>query len=74
MRLINRLLATLLIATATLIAGCEKPAPLPNEKSMTVTYATLDGCWQLTMWQGTPMAEDTQKPASAAVRQGIRPA
>ena len=59
MRLINRLLATLLIATATLIAGCEKPAPLPNEKSMAVTYATLDGSWQLTMWQGTPMAEDT---------------
>lgn len=59
MRLINRLLATLLIATATLIAGCEKPAPLPTDKPLAVTYAALDGCWQLTMWQGTPMAEDT---------------
>lgn len=59
MRLINRLLATLLIASATLIAGCEKPASQPTEKPMAVTYATLDGCWQLTKWQGEAMAEDT---------------
>ena len=26
---------------------------------MAVTYNTIDGCWQLTMWQGTPMADDT---------------
>lgn len=59
MRLINRLLATLLIASATLITGCEKPASQSTEKPMAVTYATLDGCWQLTKWQGEAMAEDT---------------
>ena len=59
MRLFYRLLATALIAATTFAVSCEKPAPLPNEKSMAVTYATLDGSWQLTMWQGTPMAEDT---------------
>ena len=59
MRLLNRLVAALTVVATLLAAGCEKPAPLPNEKSMAVTYATLDGSWQLTMWQGTPMAEDT---------------
>lgn len=59
MRLLNRLAATLLVVATTLIAGCEKPAPLPSEKHIAVTYAALDGCWQLTMWQGAPMAEET---------------
>lgn len=59
MRLLNRLAATLLVVATTLIAGCEKPAPLPSEKPIAVTYAALNGCWQLTMWQGAPMAEDT---------------
>lgn len=59
MRLINRLVATLLIVATTLIAGCEKPAPIPTEEKIAVTYAALDGCWQLTMWQGAPMAADT---------------
>ena len=59
MRLLNPLVAALTVVATLLAAGCEKPAPLPNEKSMAVTYATLDGSWQLTMWQGTPMAEDT---------------
>ena len=55
----NRLVAALTVVATLLAAGCEKPAPLPNEKSMAVTYATLDGSWQLTMWQGTELAEDT---------------
>ena len=59
MRLINRLVATLLVVATTLIAGCEKPAPIPTEEKIAVTYAALDGCWQLTMWQGAPMAADT---------------
>lgn len=59
MRLINRLVATLLIVATTLIAGCEKPAPIPSVEHIPVTNAALDGCWQLTMWQGAPMAADT---------------
>lgn len=59
MRLFYRLLAIALIAATTFAVSCEKPAPLPNEKSMAVTYATLDGSWQLTMWQGAAMAEET---------------
>ena len=59
MRLINRLVATLLIAATTLIAGCEKPAPMPTVEQTPVTYAAIDGCWQLTMWQGEPIADDT---------------
>ena len=59
MRLINRLLAVLLMATTLSLSSCEKPAPLPTEEPIAVTYSALDGCWQLTMWQGRPMAEDT---------------
>ena len=57
MRLLQRLVATLIVVAT--IAGCEKPAPLPTEEKIAVTYAALDGCWQLSMWQGVPMAEDT---------------
>ncbi len=57
MRLLNRLIATLIVVAT--IAGCEKPAPLPTQEKIAVTYAALDGCWQLSMWQGAPIAEDT---------------
>ena len=57
MRLLQRLVATLIVVAT--IAGCEKPAPLPTEEKIAVTYAALDGCWQLSMWQGAAMAEDT---------------
>ena len=57
MRLLQRIVATLIVVAT--IAGCEKPAPLPTEEKIAVTYAALDGCWQLSMWQGAPMAEDT---------------
>ena len=57
MRLLQRLVATLIVVAT--IAGCEKPAPLPTEEKIAVTYAALDGCWQLSMWQGASMAEDT---------------
>ena len=59
MRLINRLVATLFVVATLLIAGCEKPAPLPTEEVTPVTYMAIDGCWQLEMWQGRPIAEDT---------------
>ena len=57
MRLLQRIVATLIVVAT--IAGCEKPAPLPTEEKIAVTYAALDGCWRLSMWQGAPMAEDT---------------
>lgn len=57
MRLLNRLIATLIVVAT--IAGCEKPAPLPTQEKIAVTYAALNGCWQLSMWQGAPIAEDT---------------
>ena len=59
MRLINRLLATLLVAVTTLMASCERPAPIPTDESIAVTYTSLDGSWQLTMWQGAELAEET---------------
>lgn len=59
MKLINRLFATLIFVATLTMAGCEKPAPIPTEKPIPVTYAALDGCWQLTMWQGASIAEDT---------------
>ena len=59
MRLFYRLLAIALIATTTFAVSCEKPAPLPTEERIAVTYSALDGCWQLEMWQGRPIAEET---------------
>ena len=59
MRQINRLLATLIAIAATLIAGCEKPAPIPTEEHIPVTYDEIYDYWQMTMWQGAPIAEDT---------------
>ena len=59
MRLINRLLAVILMATTLSLSSCEKPAPLPTEERIAVTYAALDGSWQLTMWQGAELAEET---------------
>lgn len=59
MRLINRLFATLLVVATTLMVGCERPAPLPTEENMAVTYSTLDGYWRLSHIQGAPIAEDT---------------
>lgn len=59
MRLLNRLVAALMVVVATLIAGCEKPAPIPTEEHTPVTYDEIYGNWQMTMWQGSPVAEDT---------------
>jgi hypothetical protein len=59
MRLIKRLVAALAVVAATLMAGCEKPAPIPTEEHIPVTYDEIYDCWQMTMWQGKPIAEDT---------------
>lgn len=51
----------LILALVSLVAmsSCEKPAPLPQDESLAVTYSALDGCWQLSHLQGTPISEDT---------------
>ena len=59
MRVINRLFAAFVAIATLAIAGCEKPAPLPNDVTIAVTYSAIDGCWQLTKWQGKPLANDT---------------
>ena len=59
MRLLNRLVAILMAVATTLMAGCEKPAPIPTEEHMPVTYDEIYGRWQMTLWQGSPIAEDT---------------
>ena len=59
MRLFRPFFAILLLVASLSVLSCEKPAPLPEEETMAVTYNTIDGCWQLTMWQGTAMADDT---------------
>ena len=59
MRLFRPFFAILLLVASLSVLSCEKPAPLPEEETIAVTYNTIDGCWQLTMWQGTAMADDT---------------
>ena len=57
-----KLFRLLLLATmaATLLSGCKKVVnndpPLP---AAPVTYDTIDGCWQLTEWNGEELAEGT---------------
>ena len=60
MRLLQ-LTFTLLLATATLsLTGCSKEATNDlSEPKIAVTYAALDGCWQLTHWQGSTLDEAT---------------
>lgn len=54
-----RLLLFAAMAT-TLLAGCKKVVnndpPLP---AAPVTYDTIEGCWQLTEWNGEELAEGT---------------
>ena len=59
MRLFRPFFAILLLVASLSVSSCEKPAPLPEEETIAVTYNTIDGCWQLTMWQGTAMDDDT---------------
>ena len=55
MKLLRAFFANLLLITTLTTAGCEKPAPLPEERPMVVNYAALEGAWQLTHWQGAPL-------------------
>ena len=53
-----KLFRLLLLATmaTTLLSGCKNDPPLP---AAPVTYEAIDGCWQLTEWNGEELAEGT---------------
>ena len=57
MELIKRITTLILAATALLAMSCESPSEEETPQSMDVTYSALDGAWQLTAWQGKPLAE-----------------
>ncbi len=57
MRLIKRITTLLLAATLLLAVGCEKEPKDEVQESIEVTYSALNGAWQLTEWQGKPLAE-----------------
>ena len=55
-RLIN---LTLLLIFSLAMSNCERPAPLPQEEGIAVTYDSIAGCWELSHLQGSPLNEDT---------------
>lgn len=59
MRLFRPLCAMLILVAALTVTSCEKPAPLPQEESIAVTYNTIAGCWQLSHLGGVPLSEQT---------------
>ena len=58
-----RLLRVLLMATIALCTcvSCGKEAPFEDvtQKDTTVTYSTIEGCWQLTHLDGTELLTET---------------
>ena len=59
MRLFRLLLSVTLMLVAITTTSCEKPAPLPSDERVAVTYYNIDGCWELYMFHGAPLQEDT---------------
>ena len=59
MRLIRPLCALLLLLASLSVTSCQKPAPIPQEESIAVTYNSIAGCWQLSHLQGVPLSEQT---------------
>lgn len=59
MKLLRPIFTTLLLIATLATVGCEKPAPLPEERPIVVNYAALDGAWQLTYWQGRSLEENS---------------
>lgn len=59
MRLFRLLLSVTLMLVAITTTSCEKPAPLPSDERVDVTYYNIDGCWELYMFHGAPLQEDT---------------
>ena len=55
MKLLRPIFTTLLLIATLATVGCEKPAPLPEERPIVVNYASIEGAWQLTHWQGAPL-------------------
>lgn len=51
------LLAAMLLTTG--FVSCSSDDDEPQEQSLPVTPANLDGVWQMTEWNGQPMAEGT---------------
>ncbi len=51
------LLAAMLLTTGFVSCGSDDDEP--QEQSLAVTPANLDGVWQMTEWNGQPMAEGT---------------
>ena len=51
---------TLLLLFSLAVSSCERPAPLPNQESIAVTYDTIAGCWQLTHLEGAPLSDETE--------------
>ena len=59
MRLFRLLLNVTLMLGAISTMSCEKPAPLPSDEHVAVTYYNIDGCWELSQLNGQPLQEDT---------------
>ena len=59
MRHLQNIYVALLTIVAIMGVGCEKPAPLPSDETIAVTYNSMDGCWELSHLQGAPLAEET---------------
>jgi lipopolysaccharide export LptBFGC system permease protein LptF len=59
MRLLRPLCALLLLLASLSVTSCQKPAPIPQEESIAVTYNSIAGCWQLSHLQGVPLSEQT---------------
>ena len=59
MRLLRPLCALLLLLASLSATSCQKPAPIPQEESIAVTYNSIAGCWQLSHLQGVPLSEQT---------------
>lgn len=59
MRHLHNIYVALLTIVAIMGVGCEKPAPLPADETIAVTYNSMDGCWELSHLQGAPLAEET---------------
>ena len=59
MRLFRLLLSVTLRLGAISTMSCEKPAPLPSDEKVAVTYYNIDGCWELSQLNGRPLQENT---------------
>ena len=59
MRLFRLLLSVTLMLGAISTMSCEKPAPLPSDEKVAVTYYNIDGCWELSQLNGRPLQENT---------------